>query len=159
MSDYIIKKLADDNDVPVWAIPIIEKAVEEQEKESGIILDRLIYHDYGKYKFLNFKTEKKLKDYIFKISGQSNVYKEKKTAGKFYAVNVSLIVDSEEIQNFYEPYYLPNVNSFMEYAETPEFDEYVDEIRKNNQLIKDLKVKNEEIKDIIQQKISNLEQD
>ena len=47
----------------------------------------------------------------------------------------------------------------MEYAETREFDEYVDEIRKNNQLIKDLKVKNEEIKDIIQQKIGNLEQD
>lgn len=158
MSKYAIRVRYDDTDIPAWAVPEIEKVVEKQEKEFGITFDSLEYVDYNETsKYLCFEMEKKLKDYTFEINGQANVNKKEKTIGEFYGIGIDLFVGSKEIGGLYYARELSSIHSFMKYAETPEFDEYVDKIIKNKQLIRDLEVENGEIKEALREKVDKEE--
>lgn len=158
MSKYAIRVRYDNTDIPTWAVPEIEKVVEKQEREFEITFDRLEYADHDETsKYLLFEIEKKLKDYTFEINGQASVDNKEKTVSEFYGIEINLFVGSEEIRGLYYAHELSGIHSFMEYAETPEFDEYVDKIIKNKQLIRDLEVENIRTQEALEKKIDKEE--
>lgn len=150
MSKYIIGTNEANENIPAWVMLEIENAIDKYEREFGITFDHLEYRDWGdSLNYLCFKMFRRLKNYAFEISGQADVDTEENTVSRFYGIRISLFVDSEEYRDFCFAYDLSGVNNFLEYAETPEFDECIDEIIKNKQLIRDLISKNEKIKDTV----------
>ena len=157
MSKYIIEPKFSSIDIPAWTIPKVKKIAEEQGNTFGLNFDRIEYHDYGELsRYFTFQAVKELKEHSFIIDGVAHIDEEEKLVERFY-LTIKLQVGSERINYLYFANESSDFDRFMKYAETPEFDEYINEMKMNTQVIEQMSKRNREISGTIRSEINQYE--